>query len=77
MNTSELFGNSGTSGIKGFKFNVIDESELWDNTTGIDDISDNTLKTKTDDAWYSLDGRRVVSPSKGLYIHNGKKIVIR
>lgn len=77
MNTSKLFGDSGTSGIKGFKFNVIDESELWDNTTGIDDISDNTFKTKTDDAWYSLDGRRVVSPSKGLYIHNGKKIVIR
>lgn len=77
MKTSDLFGNSGTSGIKGFKFNVIDESELWDNTTGIDDISDNTFKTKTDDAWYSLDGRRVVSPSKGLYIHNGKKIVIR
>ena len=30
-----------------------------------------------DDVYYDLNGRRVRYPSKGLYIHNGKKIVIR
>lgn len=26
-------------------------------------------------AWYSLDGRLVKNPTKGVYIHNGKKVV--
>lgn len=30
-----------------------------------------------DDAWYDLTGRRVMHPTKGLYIHNGHKIVIQ
>ena len=29
------------------------------------------------DIYYDLNGRRVLYPSKGIYIHNGKKIVIR
>lgn len=31
----------------------------------------------TDDAVYSLDGRRVSHPKKGVYIRQGKKYVIR
>ena len=32
----------------------------------------------TDDAWYTLDGRRVTQPTKkGLYIHKGQKITVR
>ena len=27
--------------------------------------------------WYLLDGRRAVSPSRGLYIKNGKKVVVK
>ena len=27
--------------------------------------------------WYDLQGRRVMNPGKGLYIHNGRKIIIR
>ena len=44
-----------------------------------------TLDTRTgeitfsDDAWYSLDGRRLSSKpaTKGIYINNGKKVVIK
>lgn len=29
------------------------------------------------EAWYRLDGKRVSQPGRGIYIHNGKKIVIK
>ncbi len=31
----------------------------------------------TDDAWYTLQGVRVAQPTRGLYIHNGKKVVVK
>ena len=36
-----------------------------------------TVAEKTDGACYDLQGRRVASPTKGLYIHNGRKIVVK
>lgn len=33
------------------------------------------VKADTNDVWYDLQGRRVAQPTKGLYIHNGKKII--
>jgi hypothetical protein len=30
-----------------------------------------------DGAWYSLDGRRVMNPTKGVYVRNGHKVVIK
>ena len=46
-------------------------------TTGIVSMSD--VRSKTSDVWYSLDGRRMSGqPStKGFYINNGRKIVIK
>lgn len=32
---------------------------------------------KADEAWYTLQGIRVAQPAKGIYIHQGKKVVIR
>ena len=32
---------------------------------------------QNDDSWYRLDGKRVSQPGRGIYIHNGKKIVIK
>jgi len=32
---------------------------------------------KANGAWYNLKGQRIDVPSKGLYIHNGKKVVIK
>lgn len=46
---------------------------LDDETTGI-----NTVSNKTESAeFFDLQGRRVAQPSKGLYIVNGKKVVIK
>ena len=30
-----------------------------------------------DNAWHSLDGRRVSQPAKGIYLHGGRKVVVR
>lgn len=45
------------------------------NTTGIEEIE--TQDTRKDYPFYDLSGRRVMNPSKGLYIVNGKKIIIK
>ena len=34
-----------------------------------------TARPVMDDAYYTLDGRRIVNPGKGVFIRNGKKIV--
>ena len=31
----------------------------------------------TNDNFYDLQGRKIEKPTKGLYIHNGKKVVIK
>ena len=49
-----------------------------DNVTGISDVSENNKIRFLDDIWYSLDGRKLSGrPSqKGIYINNGRKIVV-
>ena len=46
-----------------------------DGTTGIDEVI--KYERQSDDAFYNLQGQRVDNPGKGLYIRNGKKVVIR
>ncbi len=46
-----------------------------DNTTGIDNLTP-ALSTG-EGIYYDLQGRRVAQPTKGLYIVNGKKVVIK
>lgn len=46
-----------------------------DDATG---ISNATMNSKDNGAWYDLNGRRIAQPvQKGIYIHGGKKIVVR
>jgi hypothetical protein len=45
-------------------------------TTGIG-IVDNSREAITNDCYYDLQGRRVQQPANGLYIRNGKKILVR
>ena len=45
--------------------------------TGIHTVKTGAGVQTTDDAWYQLDGKRVSKPGKGLYIHNGKKILVK
>ena len=44
-------------------------------TTGIDAVDS---EQRTDDSYYDLQGRKVLNPTKkGIYIKNGKKVVVR
>lgn len=44
-------------------------------TTGIETMSD--VRGMMSDVWYDLQGRRVENPTKGVYIKNGRKVVIK
>lgn len=45
-------------------------------TTGINGVS--TIKAEDQDAWYTISGVRVSKPTQhGVYIHNGKKYIVR
>lgn len=46
----------------------------WDETTGIDGI---TTSSPADNVIYNLSGQRVNTPSRGIYIVNGKKVLIK
>ena len=51
-------------------------SHIKAETNAIDTIHND--ETRSDDAWYTLQGIRVAQPlPAGLYIHNGKKMVVR
>ena len=60
----EVTGASSTRGFIGFGD---------DDTT----VISNVKSVVEDNVYYDLLGRRVDQPSKGLYIHNGKKVVIK
>lgn len=44
-------------------------------STGIQQIED--VRSKKDNVYYDLNGRRVLYPKKGLYILNGKKVIMK
>ncbi|MBO6253886.1 MAG: hypothetical protein J6O49_09590 [Bacteroidaceae bacterium] len=46
-------------------------------TTGINKVQDSGLKVQGSDTYYNLAGQRVAQPTKGLYIVNGKKVIIK
>jgi len=50
---------------------VFDDNEL----TGMSDVRSKTSEVRN--KYYDLSGRRVAQPTKGLYIVNGKKVVIK
>ncbi|WP_294748351.1 leucine-rich repeat protein [uncultured Prevotella sp.] len=65
-----------TNGVRDIVLNFEDGTQ----TTGIIGHTDNTDNTdKADAAWYSLDGRKLDAKpsSKGIYIHGGRKTVIK
>ena len=47
-----------------------------DTTTGIEDITIDG-ENKGNDTFYNLNGQRVSNPQRGIYIHNGKKVIIK
>ena len=60
--------------IRAFRLNFGD-----DEATGIISVHDSGFMVNGSDAWYTLDGRRLDGQptAKGLYIHGGKKVVIK
>ena len=48
-----------------------------DETTGIEAISNTQETAKGTREYYNLNGQRVANPTKGLYIVNGKKVIIK
>jgi len=46
-----------------------------DGTTSIKNLT--PALSEGEGEWYTLQGQRVAKPGKGLYIHNGKKVVIK
>ena len=45
-----------------------------DGTTGVKEVKSGEAKG---DEWYTLQGQRVAKPGKGLYIRNGKKVLVK
>jgi hypothetical protein len=65
---SEIYGNAKPARLKISK-------EKVDGTTTIEEINTDALSSGS---WYDLQGRKVEKPArKGLYINNGKKIVVK
>ena len=67
---TSTFSGSSSSGAKGFSLIFLDGE-----ATGISEVT--RVNVQDGDAYYNLNGVRVTNPSKGIYIHNGKKIVIK
>ena len=74
--TSGKPSNSQQAGVRAFKLNFGDGE-----TTGIEAIDNLTIHNSQfeADAWYTLDGRKLDGKpmARGLYINNGKKVVIK
>ena len=61
----------GGSSVKGFVLN-------FDNDTdGIGSIENETVINGENEKFYDLSGRRIQKPTKGLYIVNGKKVLVK
>jgi len=67
----EIPANGGIQTARQFTLNFGDDEDI----TGIIEVNTN-LTNKTSDA-FDLQGRKVENPKKGLYIVNGKKVVIK
>ncbi len=68
-------GGDAVAQVRAFNINFGDEDE----ETGILSTTDDTNFTDSDDAWYTLDGRKLSGkPSqRGVYIHGGRKVAVQ
>lgn len=61
--------------LKAGESNITVMLSLTSGTTAINKIS-STPSAKDEEVYYSLNGAKVDNPSKGLYIKNGKKVIL-
>ena len=71
LSAGKVYLDLSTMGARATKFNFVFDDE----TTGIEDAV-KSEETK-DKSFYNLSGQRVKKATKGLYIKNGKKVVIK
>ena len=57
------------------------DKDIWNDeeVVGIDGILENPAEANRmyDDAFYTISGQKVSNPKSGLYIHNGKKVLVK
>ena len=64
-----------TANYEGIPATSYGQFEIYDKHTGVEEIS---IASEDKGAWYTIDGRRVAAPTqRGLYIHNGKKVIVK
>lgn len=51
------------------------DAPMDNETTGISELNNNA--SNSDDAYYTLQGMKVAKPVKGIYIHQGKKVMVK
>ena len=51
------------------------DAPMGNETTGISELKNNA--SNTDAAYYTLQGVKVAKPVKGIYIHQGKKVIVK
>ena len=49
---------------------------VFDETTGIENVED-AAPSKADGIYYNLNGQRVAAPTRGIYIKDGKKVLVK
>ena len=52
---------------------IIKTGEYNGGSNGIEQVESNTPAT----VWFNLQGQRVTAPTKGIFIHNGRKVVVK
>ena len=86
LSNNNLYKSTGKSKIKPFRayFTDVPTTEAQariaffsdGEITFINDVSKTGNEIPANPVYYNLNGQRVISPSKGLYIVNGKKVII-
>ena len=74
VNSDGTWCAAGTAYLKVAKVGGAPDYIPFGETTGIENVSHEAV---INNQYYTLDGRRVAQPTKGLYIVNGKKVIIK
>lgn len=72
-NRAFLLIDANSSGAKLDGYDMEDEGTV----NGIDEVTATTVETDANAVYYDLQGRRVDHPVRGIYIVNGKKVIIK
>jgi hypothetical protein len=73
-----IMGNTGTAYwtmIDNFRLYYYGPMKLTDWATGLEEVQ--ISSEASTDTYYDLMGRQVTQPAKGIFIRNGKKVILR